>query len=107
MGLHSYANTRDGNEKPIVDALIQIGCSVFRLDKPCDLVVGYRGVNFLLEIKLPLGPKGGISHSDLNDWQKDFSRTWHGQFEVVRSIQEAIDYVTAPVHHCHAAPVLH
>ena len=94
MGLARYANTRDGNEKPIVDALIRIGCSVFRLDKPCDLLVGYRGVNFLLEIKLPLGPRGGKAHSDLNDSQKEFDATWRGQFEVVRSPEDAIEIVT-------------
>jgi hypothetical protein len=96
MGLHSYANTRDGNEKAIVDALLQIGASVFRLDKPCDLLVGYRGINFLLEVKLPLGPRGGSSHSDLNDWQKDFDQSWTGQFEVVRSALEAVELVTSP-----------
>jgi hypothetical protein len=107
MGLHSYANTRDGNEKAIVDALLQIGASVFRLDKPCDLLVGYRGLNFLLEVKLPLGPKGGSSHSELNDWQKEFDQAWHGDFQVVRSPEEAIEYVTAPVHYHRTAPVLH
>jgi len=94
MGLSRWANTRDGNEKPIVSALRKIGASVYRLDKPCDLLVGYRGRNFLLEVKLPLGPRGGTTHSHLNDWQKDFDRTWRGQFAVVRSPEEAIALVS-------------
>jgi hypothetical protein len=94
MGLARHANQRDGNEKPIVDALRRIGCTVIQLDRPCDLLVGYRGRNFLLEVKLPLGPRGGTSHSQLNDDQKDFEQTWRGQFDVVRSAEEAIEVVT-------------
>jgi hypothetical protein len=94
MGLSRYSNQRDGNEKNIVDALLQIGASVFRLDKPCDLLVGYRGMNFLIEVKLPLGPKGGQAHSKLNEWQEEFEMTWRGQFDVVRSPEDAIELVT-------------
>jgi hypothetical protein len=97
MGLSRHANQRDGNEKPIVDALRQIGASVYVIDKPCDLLVGYRGRNFLLEVKLPLGPRGGSSHSNLNDAQEDFEEAWHGQFDVVRSAVEAIEIVVGPV----------
>jgi hypothetical protein len=96
MGLARHSNTRDVNEKPIVAALRQIGCKVVYMDRPCDLLVGYRGQNFLLEVKLPLGPRGGSSHSELNDDQKDFERTWPGQFAVVRSPEEAIEVVTTP-----------
>jgi hypothetical protein len=96
MGLAKWANTRDGNEQEVVDALLAIGASVFRMDKPCDLLVGYRGINFLLEVKLPLGPRGGVSHSKPNQWQEDFFRGWSGQVEVVRSGLEAVELVTAP-----------
>lgn len=99
MALARFANTRDGNEKEVVDALQQIGASVFRLDKPCDLLVGYRGRNYLLEVKLPVGPRGGTSHSHLNEWQEEFEDTWHGQFTVVRSPREAVELLTALVVH--------
>ena len=95
MGLHSFANQRDGNEKTIVDALRKLGASVHRMDKPCDLLVGFRGKNFLLEVKLPMGPRGGTSHSQLNDEQTTFFRSWYGQFEVVRSTEDAIDVITS------------
>jgi hypothetical protein len=99
MGLARHANQRDGNEKTIVDALRGIGASVVRLDKPCDLLVGYRGANFLIEVKLPLGPRGGKAHSELNDLQKEFDQTWRGQFDVVRSPEEAVELLTASVVH--------
>jgi hypothetical protein len=95
MGLARYSNTRDGNEKSIVDALQQIGATVFRMDKPCDLLIGYRGKNYLIEVKLPLGPRGGTAHSQLNEWQREFDDTWNGQFNVVRSAEEAIELLTA------------
>ena len=97
MGLARHANQRDGNEKNIVDALRKIGATVFRMDKPCDLLVGFRGRNYLLEVKLPLGPRGGTAHSQLNEWQREFDDMWHGQFTVVRSPEEAIGYLTATV----------
>jgi len=97
MGLHSHANQRDGNETIIVNALQGIGASVYRLDKPCDLLVGFRGRNYLLEIKLPVGPRGGTSHSRLNDLQEEFAATWRGQFEVVRSVEDAIEAITGSV----------
>ena len=95
MALSRHANTRDGNEKNIVDVLRQIGATVIRLDQPCDLLVGYRGKNYLIEVKLPVGPRGGTSHSQLNDDQKDFEQTWHGQFDVVRSPEDAVELLTA------------
>lgn len=95
MGLSRHANARDGNEKEIVKALLHIGASVVRLDKPCDLLVGYRGRCYLFEVKLPLGPRGGSSHSQLNELQKDFAQTWRGQFDIIRSAEDAIEILTA------------
>lgn len=95
MGLGRHANTRDGNEKNIRDALRQLGATVCKLDQPCDLLVGYRGRNFLLEVKLPLGPRGGKSHSQLSDSQEEFAQTWRGQFDVVRSPEDAIELLTS------------
>jgi len=108
MALTRHANTRDGNEKNIVDALRQIGATIIRLDQPCDLLVGYRGRNYLIEVKLPLGPRGGTSHSQLNDDQKNFEQTWHGQFDVVRSPEDAVELLTAwGVHRPPKSDVLH
>jgi hypothetical protein len=94
MSLARYDKQRDKNEQPIVKALRQIGAVVVQLDRPCDLLVGYRGFNFLLEVKLPLGPRGGSAHSELNESQKEFDATWPGQFDVVRTPEEAIETVT-------------
>ena len=90
MKYRAHNAQRDSNEKPIVDALRAIGATVERLNKPLDLLVGYRGRNYLLEVKLPAGPRGGTGHSELNDGQRLFFQTWRGQRCVVRSMDDAL-----------------
>ena len=91
MSLNRHATQRDANEPEIVAALRAAGASVWPLDEPLDLLVGYRGRDYLLEVKLPLGPNGGESHSVPNDKQKRFMLTWRGQRPtVVRSIDDAL-----------------
>ena len=51
-----------------------------------DLLVGYRGVNFLLEVK---GPKGA-----LNEAQERYHAEWKGQIAVVRTPEEALEAVS-------------
>ena len=82
MSLKRYGNQRDANEPEIVKALEQIGCSVMRLDTPCDLLVGRQGRTFLLEVKSATGT--------LTPDQEKFTDTWRGQFNVVRSVDDAI-----------------
>jgi len=77
---------RDANEKAIVDDLIAIGCSVVRLDKPLDLLVGYRGVNWLLEVKTEKGK--------LTPDQEEFIPEWRGQVAIVRTSEQAISIVS-------------
>ncbi len=95
MGLHSYANTRDANEPEIVDALLAAGASVDRVDTPCDLIVGYYDEilgpqTILIEVKLPPGPEGGISHSKLTPKEMEFSGRHKGRYFVARCIEDAL-----------------
>lgn len=59
MSIHRHAARRDKNEDEIVTALEAAGASVTRLGQPVDLLVGYAGRTTLLEVKKPLGPRGG------------------------------------------------
>jgi Holliday junction resolvase len=85
-----YRARVDANHKEIVDALRDIGASVVSLapiGKGCpDLLVGYRGRNYLLEVKTEKGA--------LKPLQVTFAELWRGQVVVVRSIDEAIMAVT-------------
>lgn len=80
----------DLNQQEIVNALRQIGCSVAVTSSLgngfCDLCVGYRGRNLLVEVKSPGGR--------LTDDQVKFRDNWKGQYSVVESIAEAVDVVT-------------
>lgn len=84
----------DANQSEIVLALRQMGCSVsvtssLGHDFP-DLVVGFRGKNYLLEIKDGNKPP---SHRKLRPGQQKFFHEWKGQVALVNSVTEAIDLV--------------
>ena len=84
----------DANQKAIVSALRQIGCSVQPLHmvgKGCpDILVGYRGLNILLEIKDGSKPP---SKRKLTPDEITFFEKWRGQVRVCESVQEAIDII--------------
>lgn len=96
-----FARARDGNEASIVEALRAAGATVTRLGDAGvpDLLVGYHGRTLLLEVKLPLGARGGKSQrreaeggsGDLTESQVKWWLTWTGSPAViVRSVDEAI-----------------
>lgn len=63
-----------------------------------DLLVGFRSQTFLLEVKSPLGKKGGSSKKMLRKTQRNFVATWHGHpVAVVRSLDEALEAIGAKV----------
>lgn len=80
---------KDANQDAIVKALRQIGATVTILDKPVDLLVGYRARNFLIECKQP-----GKAVKGLTPFQKEFIATWPGQVRVVETVDEALELVT-------------
>lgn len=62
MSYGRRAARRDENEVEIVEALRAVGASVAVMpngDGFPDLLVGFREQDFKLEVKLPLGPRGG------------------------------------------------
>lgn len=89
MSLNRYAKTRDSNEAEIIKALRMIGCDVVQLDKPVDLLIGYRARNFLIEVKPP-GRENRADQKEQAEWRKN----WRGQVMVVTSIDQAIKLVT-------------
>ncbi len=77
----------DLNQKPIVAALRKKGASVFVASSVGhgfpDLVVGYNGRNYLMEVKSKRGK--------LTDPQVAFECEWHGTVKIVRTVSEALD----------------
>jgi Holliday junction resolvase-like predicted endonuclease len=90
MGLNRYAKRRDANEPDIVEALRAIGCTIIQCDA-VDLVVGYQGVNHLIEVKTKTGK--------LKDSQLALQATWRGQYSIARTVDEALKIVTGENNH--------
>jgi len=81
----------DAVQPEIVAALRQIGASVTSLHAighgVCDILVGYQGVNYLLECK---SPRGRFTADELY-WHA----LWKGRIGVVRSVEEALAAIGA------------
>ena len=101
-----HAARRDENEGSIVRALEQAGCAVQRLSEPgCpDLLCSFRGVLYLLEVKLPLTARGAMPRrrgheggdGDMTAAQVKWWREWKGKPPViVRTVDEALAEIGA------------
>jgi Holliday junction resolvase len=81
----------DANQTEVVNALRAIGASVQSLaatGKGCpDLLVGYRGINYLMEVKD--GDKV-LSKQKLTIDQEHWHSLWLGSVHVVKSVDEAL-----------------
>lgn len=86
-------NRADNNQFAIVNKLRKIGASVTILsqvgDGCPDLLVGFRGVNYLMEIK----ERSGKLTTDQQVWHT----YWNGQVAVVRSFDEAIKIINKAI----------
>jgi hypothetical protein len=85
------AARRDANEADVVKALASVGASVFVAlmgDGFPDLVVGYRGRTYLMEVKDGRKPEHA---RPLTPMQAEFIRDWKGQVIVVTSPAEAVE----------------
>lgn len=87
MAVNRRAAKRDGNERPIIDALRAAGASVEQLSKKGvpDLLVGFQGQTFLMEVK----EKKGKLTPDEDTW----IAAWKGKVHIARSIEEALGVI--------------
>ena len=81
----------DANQPLIVQALRAVGATVQHLhtvgDGCPDLLVGYQGVNYLMEIKR-------TPRSRMTDDERTWHEAWRGTVFVVTSPEQAIEIVT-------------
>lgn len=84
MPIPRFAARRDANEQDIIEALVAAGASVqpLSIKGVCDLLVGFQGVNYLIEVKADKGK--------LTDEQISFFETWDGHCDVARTPEEAL-----------------
>jgi len=90
----NMAKKVDQNQKVIVAALRDVGCTVQLLHtvgRGCpDIIAGTHGVNYLIEIK-----NGELSPSrqKLTPDEQGWHNLWRGQVDVVNSIEQALNLV--------------
>ena len=91
-----YSAKVDRNQAEIVDALRKAGATVTPLHTVgagCpDLLVGYRGKNWLIEVK---DWKAAKSDRELNEKQKDWHAGWKGQVAKVEDVDAALAVIGA------------
>jgi hypothetical protein len=80
----------DTNQTEIVAAARKLGAGVLHLHQVgqgCpDLLLGARGINYLIEIKMP--------GADLTPQEAQFHLWWPGQVAVVRSVEELVEVIS-------------
>jgi len=81
----------DGNQGDIVAALEAAGASVQSLaavGNGCpDLLVGYRSINYVIEVKDPAQP---ACKRRLNSHQKPWHAEWQGRAHLVETVEQAL-----------------
>ena len=70
----------DGNQQAIVDALEAGGCSVEKIGRPLDLLVGKNGRSYVFEVKLP--------KAKLRATQQRFLAQWKGHAGILRCVED-------------------
>ena len=83
--------TRDANQEEIIDALEKVGASVIDAAGVGrgfpDLVVGFRGITYLIEIKSDSG--------QFTIPQCEWFALWNGKADVARTSEEALRIIGA------------
>ena len=86
-----FAMKRDLSEPEIVTALQTAGATVYRMDTPVDLLVGFRGQTLIAECKTDRKQGGKDKRTEL---QSQFIETWRGSpVAILYSAQDAIDWL--------------
>jgi len=84
----------DSNQPEIVKTFQDLGCTVQHLHtigNGCpDILVGYRSMNFLVEIK---DGRKIPSQRNLTIDEKRWHLTWRGQVCIIKSVDEAINFI--------------
>ena len=85
----------DDNHKSVVRALKTIGCSVqsmANIGNGCpDLLVGYHGQNFLVEVKTLKGKTNALQIKWHQAW-RGIVKIAHSPEEAIKQIQDEINY---------------
>lgn len=94
-----WAPKVDANQRAIIDALEAHGASVEFIGRPVDLLVGYRGQTWVVEVK---DGKKAASRKTLTPIQEKFFARWRGgPAAKVESVEEALELIGVAVVRAH------
>lgn len=86
----------DYNSNMVANALRSAGATVWILTNVGegfpDLAVGFRGINYLIEVK---NGEGTEQQQRLTEKEKKFHENWRGQKAIVKNIEEALKVIKA------------
>ena len=85
----------DANQPDIVKALRKIPGVQVLVDMD-DILIGYRGVNYWIEIKDPekcLNGDGSWRNGSVKDCQIELDRSWPGQYAIVTSLKQILEII--------------
>tara|TARA_R110000803_G_scaffold4054_8_gene13905 strand:- start:1896 stop:2195 length:300 start_codon:yes stop_codon:yes gene_type:complete len=90
------AKRRDANEPAIIDALKSIsGLTIITTDA-VDLIIGYKGRNYLIELKAESSiskKTGEVLESKIRPSQKTLRKEWSGQYLITASLDEILKQI--------------
>ncbi len=96
----AHAKKRDANEKEIVERLRALNISVIQTDQ-VDLIVGFRGKNYLFEVKDPakLFLKDGLTYrvGAITPYQSDLMSKWRGHYSIVWDCDMILEQIRYPI----------
>ena len=88
------AKRTDFNQKQVVEGLRKFGMTIAVTSSlgsgfP-DIVVGYKGKNWLFELK---DPEKSPSQKKLTPHEEEFKASWRGQYNVVETIEDVLKII--------------
>lgn len=69
MAMPKYTAKRDASEPEVVRTLRGLGFSVWRLDQPVDLLLGFRGKIYLAEVKTGKAKYNANQIKFIDEWR--------------------------------------
>jgi len=91
-----YAARIDANQPDIVKSFRKLGCSVAHIhmvgDGIPDIIVGFQGNNYLIEIKDGSKPP---SKRKLTDDEQEWHDNWLGSVHIIESISDVHNFLIA------------
>ena len=79
------ARRTDANHGEVAAAFERLGCSVWKVNDVVDLVIGYGGIAFLIEVKDGTKPP---SAQKLTPREEKFRKSWTGGLYLIRNMQD-------------------